>query len=75
LFAERIVRAKPRDKQALAPPARGEKMVKKLCVRCGIIFEVKDDPKFCSDKCKKLFRQSSLDYIKRDTPPRNNFAP
>jgi len=35
----------------------------KLCPRCGIIFQVTEQEKFCSDKCEKLFQQSGLDMI------------
>jgi len=41
-------------------------LMKKLCARCGIIFEAKDNTeKFCSTKCTKLFGESSLGYIKK----------
>ena len=41
--------------------------MKKLCARCGIIFDAGDDntKKFCSGKCEKLFAESSLGYIKK----------
>ena len=47
----------------------------KICVRCGVIFEVKDDQKYCSEKCRKLFEQSSLPLIKKPTPERKTYAP
>jgi hypothetical protein len=41
-------------------------LMKKICPRCGIIFEVTTpDQKFCSNKCEKLFGESSLGYIKK----------
>ncbi len=39
-----------------------------------MIFEVKEDPKFCSDKCKNKFKQSNLAFIKKPTPPRRVYA-
>ncbi|HPM85614.1 MAG: hypothetical protein PHY04_01555 [Candidatus ainarchaeum sp.] len=40
--------------------------MKKICPRCGVIFEVKtSEEKFCSTKCEKLFKESSLAYVKR----------
>ncbi|MGI6589246.1 MAG: hypothetical protein ACOX1V_01120 [Candidatus Iainarchaeum sp.] len=40
--------------------------VKKICPRCGIIFEVKtSEEKFCSTRCEKLFKESSLGYVKK----------
>jgi len=50
----------------------GGKM-KKICARCGSIFEVTNDPKFCSDKCARQFQQSSLSFIKKPTQPRKVF--
>ena len=38
--------------------------MKKMCPRCGVIFEVTTDPVFCSEKCKMIFHESGLDYIK-----------
>lgn len=35
----------------------------KLCPRCGVIFEMNEQKKFCSERCEKLFQQSSLDVI------------
>jgi len=48
-------------------------LMKKICASCGIIFEVKDDSKFCSEKCKHKFKQSNLTFIKRPTQPRKNY--
>ncbi len=43
----------------------GGKM-KKLCARCGVIFEAADaSVKFCSTKCEKLMKESSLGYVKK----------
>ncbi|AJF59613.1 MAG: hypothetical protein QT03_C0001G0103 [archaeon GW2011_AR10] len=39
-------------------------VVHKMCPRCGVVFEVKSDPVFCSEKCKRLFSESSLGYLK-----------
>jgi hypothetical protein len=40
--------------------------MKKLCARCGVIFEAAtNEQKFCSTKCEKLFGESSLGYIKK----------
>ncbi|MFA6065008.1 MAG: hypothetical protein WCW44_01690 [archaeon] len=40
--------------------------MKKLCARCGVIFEAEtNEKKFCSTKCEKLFAESSLGYIKK----------
>lgn len=36
----------------------------KMCPRCGVVFEVKSDAVFCSDKCRTLFQSSSLDVLK-----------
>ncbi|MEK6958666.1 MAG: DUF2116 family Zn-ribbon domain-containing protein [archaeon] len=47
----------------------------KICVRCGVIYEVKEDQRYCSDKCKRLFEQSSLSLIKKATPDRKTYAP
>lgn len=46
----------------------------KICARCGVIFEVKDNPKFCSTKCERMFQQSSLTLIKKPTKERTVFA-
>jgi hypothetical protein len=41
-------------------------LMKKLCARCGVIFEAAtNEQKFCSTKCEKLFAESSLGYIKK----------
>ncbi|MDO8428220.1 MAG: hypothetical protein Q7S92_03335 [Candidatus Diapherotrites archaeon] len=34
--------------------------MKKICASCGVVFEVKTDPSFCSEKCKSNFPKSSL---------------
>ncbi len=40
--------------------------MKKLCARCGIIFEASDSSsKFCSTKCEKMMKESSLGYVKK----------
>jgi hypothetical protein len=43
--------------------------MKKLCARCGVIFDAGEDntKKFCSTKCEKMFAESSLGYIKKNT--------
>ncbi len=47
--------------------------MKKMCASCGVIFEVKNDVKFCSEKCKHKFKQSNLGFIKKPTAPRKNY--
>lgn len=49
--------------------------MKKICFGCGTVFEVKDDPKHCSEKCKKRAGQSMLDLIKTATPERRVYPP
>ncbi|MFA6268308.1 MAG: hypothetical protein WCW13_00505 [archaeon] len=51
--------------------------MKKLCARCGVIFEAKtNDEKFCSPKCAAIFQESSLGYIKkRNDTERKVYAP
>jgi len=50
--------------------------MKKICPRCGIIFEAQNsEQKFCSTKCEKLFKESSLGYIKRGQTERKVYAP
>jgi uncharacterized C2H2 Zn-finger protein len=51
--------------------------MKKLCARCGVIFEAQaNDEKFCSPKCGKMFQESSLGYIKKKTnTERKVYAP
>jgi hypothetical protein len=39
-----------------------------MCATCGIIFEVKEDPKFCSDKCRKHVKESQMGYLKKGMP-------
>lgn len=40
--------------------------MKKICPRCGIIFDTTtSEQKFCSSKCEKMFKESSLGYIKK----------
>ena len=40
--------------------------MKKMCPRCGVIFEAADNTvKFCSTKCEKIFQESSLGIVKR----------
>ena len=40
--------------------------MKKLCARCGVIFEAETaEKKFCSTKCENIFKESSLGYIKK----------
>jgi protein-arginine kinase activator protein McsA len=53
----------------------GGKM-KKMCARCGVIFEAQtNEEKFCSPKCAKLFQESSLGYLKKGHTERKIFAP
>ena len=51
--------------------------MKKICPRCGVIFEAADNTvKFCSTKCEKLFKESSLGYLKRgQAAERKVYAP
>ena len=50
--------------------------MKKLCARCGVIFEAKDNTeKFCSVKCKNIFGESSLGHIKKGNTERKVYAP
>ncbi len=51
--------------------------MKKLCAKCGIIFDAEtSDKKFCSSKCDKMFQESSLGYLKRgNAAPRKVYAP
>jgi rRNA maturation endonuclease Nob1 len=51
------------------------KEMKKICLGCGTIFEVKESPKFCSEECKGKFQQSGLDWIKTSTPERRVYPP
>ncbi|MFH1225550.1 MAG: hypothetical protein V1676_07145 [Candidatus Diapherotrites archaeon] len=44
--------------------------MKKMCPRCGMIFEVKDDSVFCSQKCRDKFQASGLDTLKGRGIPR-----
>lgn len=41
--------------------------MKKMCPRCGLIYPVKDDPVYCSQKCKNLFQVSALAVLKGRT--------
>lgn len=45
--------------------------MKKICPRCGIIFEVTSDPVFCSGKCKTLFNQAGFFAAKGSSGLRN----
>jgi ribosomal protein S27AE len=50
--------------------------MKKMCPRCGVIFEASDaTQKFCSGKCEKIFAESSLGYVKRGQTERKIYAP
>ena len=50
--------------------------MKKMCARCGTIFEAGDAAKkFCSERCEKVFRESSLGYIKKGQTQRKVYAP
>jgi len=41
-------------------------IMKKMCPRCGVIFEAENGTvKFCSTKCEKIFAESSLGHIKK----------
>lgn len=49
--------------------------MKKICPRCGVIFEVKSDPVFCSDKCKSLFQMSGIESLKgRSAVPSDRYT-
>jgi hypothetical protein len=43
------------------------KNMKKICPRCGIIFEVTDDIVFCSRNCKSMFNQPNFPGFKATT--------
>ncbi|MCX6804346.1 MAG: hypothetical protein NTY48_07330 [Candidatus Diapherotrites archaeon] len=50
--------------------------MKKLCARCGIIFESTEmNPKFCSTRCQKMMGESSLPYVKKGQTERKVYAP
>ncbi|MFA5931069.1 MAG: hypothetical protein WC821_02030 [archaeon] len=50
--------------------------MKKMCARCGTIFEAKEHTeKFCSVKCSKIFQESSLGFIKKGQTERRVYAP
>ena len=50
--------------------------MKKMCARCGTIFEAANNSmKFCSDRCEKIFQESSLGYIKKGQTERKVYAP
>lgn len=38
--------------------------MKKMCPRCGVIYEVKGDNVYCSRECRELFQVSGLDMLK-----------
>lgn len=49
--------------------------MKKICPRCGVIFEAATtDQKFCSQKCEKIFKESSLVYLKKGQTERKIYA-
>jgi len=51
-------------------------IMKKMCARCGTIFEAKENTeKFCSSKCGNIFKESSLGYIKKGQTERKIYAP
>jgi len=52
-------------------------IMKKLCARCGIIFDGVDaSSKFCSQKCEKIMKESSLGYVKKSqNTQRTVYAP
>ena len=43
------------------------KSMKKICPRCGIIFEVTGDIVFCSKNCRSLFNQPNFPGFKATT--------
>jgi hypothetical protein len=55
----------------------GCERMKKICPRCGVIFDVPtSEAKFCSGKCEKIFQESSLGYLKRgNASERKVYAP
>jgi predicted nucleic acid-binding Zn ribbon protein len=49
--------------------------MKKICPRCGVIFEAaNNEQKFCSQKCEKIFKESSLVYLKKGQTERKIYA-
>ncbi len=44
--------------------------MRKICAGCGIIFEVKSDPIFCSETCKVRFHTSGIAALKGRPPER-----
>lgn len=41
--------------------------LQKICARCGTVFEVKADPIFCSEKCRRMFQTPNFEAVKRKT--------
>jgi len=48
--------------------------MKKICPRCGIIFEVASDPVFCTPKCKGIFNHPNFPGFKSSVNSKNSFG-
>jgi len=46
----------------------------KICGKCGVVYEVKDDAQFCSESCRKKFGESGFDHIKNMPKKKTSFA-